>query len=72
MHMYSQTIMLNNIVTVHVTAPGHKELLTMMSDAIWSHLATINGLVTPYTSHIFVNSCSPKGLKYFCHISVKK
>ena len=55
--------MLTNIVTVHVTAPGHKELLTVMSDAIWSHMATMNGLVTPYTSHIFVNSGSPKGLK---------
>ena len=45
MHMYSQTIMLTNIVTVHVTVPGHKELLTMMSDAIWSHLATMNELI---------------------------
>ena len=45
MHMYSQTIMLTNIVTVHVTAPGHKELLTMMLDAVWSHLATINELI---------------------------
>ena len=44
MHMYSQTIMLTNIVAVHVTAPGHKELLTIMSDAIWSHLATMNEL----------------------------
>ena len=43
--MYSQTIMLTNIVAVHVTAPGHKELLTMMSDAIWSHLATMNELI---------------------------
>ena len=76
MHMYSPTIMLTNIVTEHVTAPGHKELLTMMSDSIWNHLAqnewTHCGLVTPYTSHIFVNSGSPKGLKYFCHFSVKK
>ena len=45
MHMYSQTIMLTNIVPVHVTAPGHKELLTMMSDAKWSHLATMNELI---------------------------
>ena len=30
------------------------------------------GLVTPYTSHIFVNNGSPKGLKYFYHFSVKK
>ena len=40
-----QTIMLTNIVTVHVTEPGHRELLTMMSDAIWSHLATMNELI---------------------------
>ena len=45
MHMYSQTIMLTNIVTAHVTAPGLKKLLTMMSDAIWSHLATMNELI---------------------------
>ena len=45
MHMNSQTIMLTNIITVHVTTPGHKELLTMMSDAIWSHLATTNKLI---------------------------
>ena len=45
MHMYSQTIMLTNIVTVYVTAPVHKELLTMISDAIWSHLATMNELI---------------------------
>ena len=45
MHMYSQTIMLTNIVTVHVKTPGHKDLLTMMSDAIWSHLATMNKLI---------------------------
>ena len=45
MHMYSQTIMLTNIVAVHVTSQGHKELLTIMSDAIWSHLATMNGLI---------------------------
>ena len=45
MHMYSQTIMLMNIVTVHMTAPGHKELLTMISYAIWSHLATMNELI---------------------------
>ena len=45
MNMYSQTIMLTNIVTVHVTTPGHKELLPMMPDAIWSHLATMNKLI---------------------------
>ena len=45
MHMYSQTIMLTNIVTVHVTDSGHKELLTMMFHAIWSHLATMNELI---------------------------
>ena len=44
MHMYSQIIMLTTIVTVHVTTPGHKELLTIMPDAIWSHLVTMNEL----------------------------
>ena len=37
--------MLTSIVTVHVTAPGHKELLITMSDAIWSHLATMDELI---------------------------
>ena len=45
MHMYSQTVMLTNIVTVHMTAPGHKELMTMMYAAMWSHLASMNELI---------------------------
>ena len=37
--------MFTEIVTVHVTAPGHKELLTVMFDATSGYLATMNAFI---------------------------
>ena len=45
MHMYSQTIVLTNIVISDVTSLGNNELMTKMSDAIWSYLATMSELI---------------------------
>ena len=76
MHMYSQTIVLTNIVISDVTSLGNNELMTKMSDAIWSYLATMSELIVAKWLHmesgILVNCGLDKGLKYLFLLSVKK